>query len=1150
MNKRLRRVPMPAALIISGLLLAMAGAGITAPEPSLASGPAPTPTLSAEQRASLQARNSGKPVPVTSLTSETTEVVANPDGTFSAEVHAGPTRYRDAGGAWQRVDLTLTRRSDGSVAPKAHPRGLVISGAAGAGDHDLAVLASGDSKLALGWSGALPEPELKDTTATYREVRPGVDLMIDATRTGFEQFLVVKERAAAAQIKTIAMPWRTGGVVPVAAADGGLTLRDQAGKYVGHVPPAVMWDATVGKESGDHLRRAPVKMAVRPAAKAGAKALALTPEYDFMTDPDTKYPVTIDPSPTLKPGFDTLVQNNISSDQSTSKELKLGSVTEGGTYRARSFIRWPTSVLAGKRVTKATMYLWNTHSWNCTDQEWQVWITGTVGTTTSWDNQPKWYTDRPIAKSNMTKGYSGCTAGFVTANVQPLFDWIADKAAPTLTVGLRSKQSDEDDSSQHAWKKFQSTEDSKDPYVSLTYNTKPKAPTNVTIGGKTCTDPAAYVSKAAGYPSAQAKASDPDGTERGLTVQFFVAKKGTALPSEPTMSKATTSGASATIAVPAKVGLVENQAYRMYARTFDGLDNSDLSAECIFTIDSTGPQFPPTVTSTDYPECPNPENCAVAGGIGKSGLFTFGAHGVTDITQYRYWFDGGAKVTTAAPTKGGGVTVSVNPPPLENVVHLDDLKRGGPRTLHVVSVDQGGRESGEYTVGAGDDSVGGYKMLVGSAPEHAGRWKLDEPAGAMTAADATSNGRDLTVNNSLVGRTAGAGDGGTAFTFDVSGMAQGALATDLSGSRTTAATVKRVRNHINDQVFIRHVQYGDVFREDAFYFEPGTYKVCYRVRAGQSESKACSALSMGLDIWSRVAGGYDAMRREVFVSLDGVRTASTAVAAYAGTDSGTGAATILGGPVFAAIDDVQVWDRLLQPRELGALAVTEAGRWELDGSTDDTTVHPAKHPFTTYGNPDDGWNDVGHLEQDLGSAYLAGASGMYTGNVLRTDQSFSVSAWVSLDAVPAHTMTVAAQDGALQAGFYLGVRTYSGVPKWAFATLDADSATNVGFTHSSGAAITDDDIGAWVHLVGVYDATAKTQTLYVNGERAGVPAARPARWHAAGTFNLGKANYSPPNSTPRTVDRLAGSIDAVRAYAGVLTPDMVQRLYDTQDGQL
>jgi hypothetical protein len=39
--------------------------------------------------------------------------------------------------------------------------------------------------------------------ASYREVRPGVDLVVRANRSGVEQFLIVKNRAAADQVASV-----------------------------------------------------------------------------------------------------------------------------------------------------------------------------------------------------------------------------------------------------------------------------------------------------------------------------------------------------------------------------------------------------------------------------------------------------------------------------------------------------------------------------------------------------------------------------------------------------------------------------------------------------------------------------------------------------------------------------------------------------------------------------------------------------------------------------------------------------------------------------------------------------------------------------------------------------------------------------------
>ncbi|WP_161952558.1 LamG-like jellyroll fold domain-containing protein [Actinoplanes sp. TFC3] len=1119
--------------------------------PALAVERLAVPDLTPEQQASKQARETGQPVQVSSMLDETTEVIANPDGTYTAEVHSGPVRYRASDGSWKPVDLTLTRRSDGTIAPQGHPRGLVLSGAAGSGTHDLARLTSGGANMTVGWTGTLPEPKLDGTTATYSDVRPGVDLVVDATRTGFEQFLVVQSKEAAAQVKKVSLPWQASGVKTTVSGDGGLRLTDAAGAYLGHMPAPVMWDATMGEKTGEPLRIAAVDMTVA----ADNRTLTLTPSQEFLNDPATQYPVTIDPSATLKPGFDTLVQNNISSDLSTSKELKLGSVTEGSTYRARSFLRFPTAALAHKQVTAATMYLWNTHSWSCKAQEWQVWITAAVGTSTRWSNQPKWRSDYPIAKSTMTKGYGDCGTGYVTADVAPLFKVAAAGGWQTLTTGLRSTAAAEADPDTHAWKKFDSTEASHDPYVSITYNTKPNPPANLTIGGKKCGsgDPAAYVSKAAGYPSAQAKADDPDGTERGLTMQFYVTKAGTNSPATPTMTRSTTDNATATVAIPKSFGLVENQKYDMHARVFDGLDSSEKSVYCTFTIDSTGPARPPTVTSPDYPLC-TPTACEPQGGIGVAGRFTFGANAVADIRQYRYWFDGGAAFTTPIGSLGASATVSVTPPALSNAASIKALTFAGVRTLHVVSIDQAGRESGEFAVGIDDDSVGGYKFGVAAGPGPASWWKFEDPALSSTFSNSVVGGDALTATGSWRS-TDGHGDGGKSLTLNLASSLQAPLTVDLAGNRTAAASVSMNGLNPLEYTVVRHVAFGSPYRQDDLYVDGTQKKICYRVRvSGTGEWKACSAKTIRTGAWLRVAGSFDVMRREVAVYLDGERTASTTITTYTGSASGTGGSTAVGKGLDGVIDDVKVWKRLLAPQEVGAASVIEAGNWTFDlfDGTDSST-HSVKHDVSAVNPPDDLWADVGHKDiEGTSSAQLHDLAALTTaGPVLNTAESFSVSAWVKLNTIPTTgNFTAVSQDGAHQSTFFLGTRLYSGVPQWSFAMENADSTTDVAFTHANaGVAIADDPIGEFTHLVGVFDAATQQQTLYVNGV-AVKTVSRASRWNATGSLAIGRGRYAPANGTSADVDYLDGGIDDVRVYAGALTPDMVSRLYHTEDGNL
>ncbi|MFM9607047.1 hypothetical protein, partial [Streptomyces turgidiscabies] len=94
-----------------------------------------------------------------------------------------------------------------------------LAGRTGASGGDLVTLGSGEREIALGWQGALPAPRLDGPKATYDDVAPGTDLVIEATRTGFEQYLVVADRQAAQRAATFTLPVRTKGLEASQKAD-------------------------------------------------------------------------------------------------------------------------------------------------------------------------------------------------------------------------------------------------------------------------------------------------------------------------------------------------------------------------------------------------------------------------------------------------------------------------------------------------------------------------------------------------------------------------------------------------------------------------------------------------------------------------------------------------------------------------------------------------------------------------------------------------------------------------------------------------------------------------------------------------------------------------------------------------------------------
>ncbi|AJF68312.1 hypothetical protein SVTN_32095 [Streptomyces vietnamensis] len=106
------------------------------------------------------------------------------------------------------MDVDLVAAADGSITSKAHPRGLKLVGgtrtrasslkaAQSSPGTDLVTLGSGDEAITLQWRGGLPTPKLDGPRATHADAVSGADVVVEATRTGFEQFVGVKAKPEA-----------------------------------------------------------------------------------------------------------------------------------------------------------------------------------------------------------------------------------------------------------------------------------------------------------------------------------------------------------------------------------------------------------------------------------------------------------------------------------------------------------------------------------------------------------------------------------------------------------------------------------------------------------------------------------------------------------------------------------------------------------------------------------------------------------------------------------------------------------------------------------------------------------------------------------------------------------------------------------------
>ncbi|MER5466894.1 DNRLRE domain-containing protein, partial [Streptomyces sp. NPDC002668] len=644
--------------------------------------------------ARVLARLSGKRVEALSERTESSTTWVNKNGSLTTEIAAGPVRFKDDSGQWRDVDVDLAALSDGSVEPKAHPRGLRLSGKSGkkasslkaaqaAAATNLVTLGEGDGQITLQWRGGLPAPKLDGTRATYTNAVPGADVVVEATRTGFEQFVEVKSKPAAGFSYTL--PLRSTGLKVAQQKDGSLLFTDKKSKKTAVMPAPVMWDASVDKVSGEHTRRARVAMKV--VKVKGGVDLVITPDAQFLADPKTKYPVTVDPSTSsLGSLFDTYVQQGETVDWSSDTELDLGNpgtTNPDGTPRtARSFITWNTAPISDALVSDAKLSLWNFHAGNtaCTAQPWEVWSAGQASTASRWTSQPAWTAKK--ATSTETKGNPACTSapdGWINADVTALVqDWASAKNS-TSGMGLRATS----ETLTAQWKRVNSANNaSNPPKLVVNYNYRPRTGTKQEAGPPYFSYSGNYVVNTV-TPTLRDTFVDANGDKVNGTFQIFDNATNTQV-GDVIVSKYVPSGQVASVTVPAGV-LTNGKTYKFRTSPYDGTHyNVGWSAWKTFTVDTTAPSAPGAIASTDYP------SNAWVKGAGQAGVFNV-TPPAADHNWLEWSLDGVTWTKVATGGASGAKAISIAPP------------KDGTHMLQVRAVDKADNKSEaiEYTFHAG-----------------------------------------------------------------------------------------------------------------------------------------------------------------------------------------------------------------------------------------------------------------------------------------------------------------------------------------------------------------------------------------------------------------------------------------------------------------
>ena len=326
-----------------------------------------------EASASALAASCQQSVAVSSLTTPTQSAAANPDGSVTMTIDAGPVRVQQSNGSWLPIDTGLVV-SGSTITPKAASVSMSFSDGGGVSVPLATITQAGHSYSLLSpWT--LPTPVISGSTATYLAVQPGVDLVVQAFPDGFSDNLVVETPAAAAALvaSPATFPVKTTGVRQVQDPVSG-TVReigsDGATVFSGDAPS--MWDSTgapaAGVSQGTAASVAAAVTGESPTARVAqmvetvtASSVRLAPSSTMLTTTGLMYPLVLDPVTKTQSisGWTVLDQEYASHAYWKDSPDPAGDISVGyddygtGSVR-RSVVQFNTSALAGKHILGAT----------------------------------------------------------------------------------------------------------------------------------------------------------------------------------------------------------------------------------------------------------------------------------------------------------------------------------------------------------------------------------------------------------------------------------------------------------------------------------------------------------------------------------------------------------------------------------------------------------------------------------------------------------------------------------------------------------------------------------------------------------------------------------------------------------------------------
>ncbi|WP_267283897.1 LamG-like jellyroll fold domain-containing protein [Amycolatopsis thermoflava] len=392
------------------------------------------------------------------------QVFRNADGTMTMRKYQNRTFFQKPDGSWDKIDTTLVpdgadlrTRADSNAkrfATRANDPELVSV--------DLGAGRSVAYGLALATSaGAQVEGE----SATYPNVRPNSDLLLEAIPSGAKETIVLKSKDAPT---TWDFPLQLSGLTASLDANGAVLLTDAAGVVEAIIPPGFMEDSAINPLSGEGARSTGVTYAL--IGDPAQPVLRVSVDAAWLNDPARVFPVKVDPTVVKNSNGTTYVQSPYNADYSGDPNLSVGTYN-GGANKAAAYLKFDSvsSELAGNYVLGAKLWMFETYAYSCQARPVTIhpvtagWSVGGAKT------YPGPAFGAEIANASFAHGYDPGTCGsswvgidLGNAGRDLVHGWT--HGAPNNGLTVRASETDT-----FGWKKFASAATVNAPYLEVTF---------------------------------------------------------------------------------------------------------------------------------------------------------------------------------------------------------------------------------------------------------------------------------------------------------------------------------------------------------------------------------------------------------------------------------------------------------------------------------------------------------------------------------------------------------------------------------------------------------------------------------------------------------------------------------------------------------